>query len=201
MGKFELSIVDIPRRKPLEIDEETDVAEIVSEDCDSGSLKRLRVHGDMSAVAQDFLFQGTVEGVFASPCDRCLEPAEVTESLDVSWLFEPGVEPDPLEALADAHVPDEDDVEALNTDDDDQVRFYEGESIDLGPHAWEELIMTAPSKIYCNDDCKGLCPQCGVNLNETTCECVEEELEESNNSGFSALKDMFPDLPDHASEE
>lgn len=202
MGKFDIAIVDIPRTAPLKIDEVAEIAEIVGEDRESGTLQRIRIRGDMTAVAQDFLFQGSVIGTFAAPCDRCLEPATLDEVVKVTWLFEPGTAPDPMEAFADSDETDEDDeVAGTQTDDDDQIRYYDGEAIHMAPHAWEELIMDAPRKMYCKDDCKGLCPRCGANWNETTCECVEDELNETSNTGFSALKDMFPDLPDHPSEE
>ena len=44
----------------------------------------------------------------------------------------------------------------------------------LGPALREELILRVPDYVVCSESCRGLCPSCGVNLNETTCECVPE---------------------------
>ena len=47
------------------------------------------------------------------------------------------------------------------------------ESIDLGEDIRQEIILSSPTRILCNDDCKGICPQCGVNLNKEECKCKE----------------------------
>ena len=45
------------------------------------------------------------------------------------------------------------------------------ESIDLGEDIRQEIILNSPAKILCSDDCKGICPRCGVNLNKEQCQC------------------------------
>ena len=48
----------------------------------------------------------------------------------------------------------------------------QSEYIDLGEEIRQEIIMSNPSKVLCSKDCKGICPQCGANLNLEKCKCA-----------------------------
>ena len=68
--------------------------------------------------------------------------------------------------------------------------------------AWEELVLFAPSKTLCDEDCAGLCPQCGPNSNTAPRACGgEPPAAEFGNSGFSGLVNLFPDLDPKRSKE
>jgi uncharacterized protein len=56
-------------------------------------------------------------------------------------------------------------------DADVGVSFYKDETIDLGEVMRDEFYLALPMKPLCKDDCKGLCPVCGVNRNRETCAC------------------------------
>jgi len=47
--------------------------------------------------------------------------------------------------------------------------------IDLTQLAREEIILGYPDRLLCREDCKGLCPRCGWNLNESRCACVNDD--------------------------
>ena len=79
--------------------------------------------------------------------------------------------------------------------------LVEGDEIDMTPHIWEEIFISAPSKFLCKDDCAGLCTTCGINLNNETCACSDKSKDIAENSGFEALGDMFPDLKPDKSED
>ena len=61
--------------------------------------------------------------------------------------------------------------------DNGEVRLLEPNAaeIDVGEALREELVLTAPAYVVCSEECRGLCPHCGMNLNETTCECATDE--------------------------
>lgn len=63
---------------------------------------------------------------------------------------------------------------------------YSGNEIDLGPEIAEQLLMEIPVKPLCREDCKGLCPTCGADLNRGACDCGRGTY----NPKFSALKDF-----------
>ena len=56
-------------------------------------------------------------------------------------------------------------------DADIGVSYYKDDQIDLGEMMREQFYLALPMKPLCNDDCKGLCPICGTNLNRGTCDC------------------------------
>jgi uncharacterized protein len=59
-------------------------------------------------------------------------------------------------------------------EDDLSTAFYRDETIDLGDLVREQFYLMVPMKPLCSEACKGLCPQCGTNLNRGTCECRNE---------------------------
>jgi uncharacterized protein len=159
------------------------------------ALKRVEVEGTLSAIDTDLIFRGRVAGDFEEACDRCLEPAKVRVEQEVTWLFSPGAAPEPVRKADE----DEDEDEFDAPLDSERVRYFDGEEVDLAPEVWEEMMLAAPAKYYCRDDCKGLCPSCGKNWNTGACKCAQQE--EVNHSGLAALKDLFPNLPSQAAEE
>ena len=199
MGKAIIPVVSIPRNTPYQVDLTVDEADISLHMEQSDFLSTVHVQGNLTAIQEDYLFQGTLTGCFERSCDRCLAPTTVESSVDVAWIFEPGTRLDPMEEFAQSEETKDD--EDTDLEGSDGVQYYDGVSIDLAPGIAEEILMIAPTKIYCVETCKGLCPQCGGNLNTSTCDCTPEAEIKETNSGFSGLKDMFPDLPSDPLEE
>jgi len=82
-----------------------------------------------------------------------------------------------------------------NSLDEDEVELEErdlisasfsGDEIDLAPEVAEQIALGIPLKPLCSESCKGLCPVCGIDLNNGSCNCVAD----SKQSKFSALKDF-----------
>jgi uncharacterized protein len=76
------------------------------------------------------------------PCMRCLEPAEPKVAVDAREVDQPGGG----EELRSPYV--------------------EGEELDLAAWARDAYALALPAQVVCREDCAGLCPKCGVNLNE-----------------------------------
>ena len=64
----------------------------------------------------------------------------------------------------------------------------ESHTIDLVPLVEQALLLELPLVPLCDDDCRGLCPRCGANLNEGPCQCGDGPTGEDN--PFAALKDF-----------
>lgn len=112
------------------------------------------VHKDTDA----FRVSGRVETRLALECGRCLEPFEidVTAPFDLRYVQEePG-------GLRHEHEVREDDLATV---------YYRGDTLDLEELMREQFQLALPMKPLCREDCKGLCPQCGTNLNTATCDC------------------------------
>lgn len=130
----------------------------VWEGTDAGLAEPLSVDLVARQVGEGVLVRGTMRTSLALECRRCLEPVtwEIDDTVDL--LFEPltgGEEEEELKG----------EVYALPT---------RGTELDLREALRQELLLRVPGHVVCEEACKGLCPQCGANLNETTCECVPE---------------------------
>lgn len=100
---------------------------------------------------------GSLTTILELVCSRCLEPFQlpVDSAFDLRYL--------PQSANTGA----EREVEA----DDLSDAFYRDDAIDLGQLIEEQCYLALPMKPLCTPGCKGLCPQCGTNLNAETCGC------------------------------
>ena len=121
-----------------------------------------------------FHLVGRVKGTLGLPCSRCLEPF----TIDVDAPFDLRYQPH-----AEHHGPGEREVEA----DDMDTAYYENDEIDLGQLIGEQFYLSLPMKPLCKDDCKGLCSNCGTNLNKATCDC-NTQWEDPRLAALRALK-------------
>jgi uncharacterized protein len=101
---------------------------------------------------------GDIESKVELVCARCLEPVveEVHRSFDLFYS------PLPKDAKPE---------EARLKDDDAEIGFYEGEGLFLADVLREQVLLALPMKAICRSDCRGLCPNCGANLNHEECRC------------------------------
>lgn len=129
----------------------------------------LRVELRAQSVGEGILVRGRISTRLVLECRRCLKevPTEVDASVDM--LYEP--------------------LERLEADELGGEVYpippRSGE-LDLGPALREQLLLQVPDFVVCDEACRGLCPQCGADLNETTCSCVPEESE----SPWDALRKL-----------
>jgi uncharacterized protein len=73
-------------------------------------------------------------------------------------------------------------------EDDLATAYFRDDLIDLGQLMREQFVLALPMKPLCLETCKGLCPQCGVNLNQVTCMCTRR-WEDPRLSGLRARPD------------
>ena len=106
---------------------------------------------------------GTFKGYVRVACSRCVEPVRLDIDERVRLTFMP-----PEELPADDAVAEE--GEELAEGDLDTFAF-DGEKVDLEPFLREQIVLAVPFAPLCREDCKGLCAQCGVDLNSGTCAC------------------------------
>lgn len=104
------------------------------------------------------------------PCSRCLEPFAVPVDAAVDTRFVP---PDEF-AKATAETVRSGEIEDDVENHDLGLAEYRDETIDLGEVMKEQFILALPMKPLCQEDCKGLCPVCGINRNRDACECRQD---------------------------
>lgn len=124
-----------------------------------GTIQVVRVQGGL-------FVQGPVESQLRLECVRCLEPFVLPITLELEITFRlPGTSPSPNAPCA----------------------VSDSGWIDLAPPLREQGWIAIPMKPLCHPDCKGLCPQCGVNLNLESCMCVNTKIDPR----MALLKDLL----------
>jgi uncharacterized protein len=119
----------------------------------------LRVRLEAQYAGRDVVVRGELSGKVRLPCRRCL--TEVTAELDeeVAWVFRAGLSQVEAEASEIYTLPER------------------GDELELADPIREQVILAVPQYAICRDDCRGLCPRCGTNLNEEQCDCEPVEMD------------------------
>jgi uncharacterized protein len=105
-----------------------------------------------------FRLEGHLRTELELQCSRCLEPYRFPVDADFDQRYLPA-----SAASSDA--------ESEVQDDDLETSYYSDDQIDLGELIREQFYLALPMKPLCREDCRGLCPHCGTNLNTGTCDC------------------------------
>lgn len=149
---------------PAEIDLESEGAVLTSD-------------ARIEAVVTRHIAQADVEGEIGAEveleCSRCLQP--VAQSLKFPFRV--------------SFVAPENYSEAKETElrgDDLEIAMLESNNVDVAELVREQILLNLPAQIYCAEDCKGLCPQCGANRNLINCQCEEKEIDPR----WAALKNL-----------
>lgn len=183
----------------INIDLTTEEQAIRPEGVAPAGLREVRLSGELSKIDTELYFTGAVSAVLDIQCDRCLGQAHLPLEQSVDWYFERGSGELTAE-LAGIDVTLELTMDDLEDVAGQTVRTYSGDAVDLGPCVWEELVLAMPSKRLCEEACKGICPQCGANLNEGPCKCAVDKKAAGGHPGLAKLKELYPDLPDRVEE-
>ncbi|MDT8421130.1 MAG: DUF177 domain-containing protein [Desulfuromonadales bacterium] len=118
---------------------------------------------------------GTLAVTIQEVCGRCLADLETRITSTFSLTFTPRKEE---ESGGEEEV--ELEAEELG------LIAYEGDAIDLSESLQEQVIISLPISPLCKEDCRGLCAECGTNLNETSCACEKKVF----NNKFAALRKL-----------
>ncbi len=122
------------------------------------------------------LVRGQLRGELNFTCSRCLDAFAAPLAADFDLLLKIGRPPVPSQEV-------ELDSEELDED------FFQGDELDLNALVREQVLLTLPLKPLCREECRGLCRQCGVNLNREPCSCTAPKLY----SSFAALEKLKND--------
>ncbi len=134
------------------------------------TINRLREHIQIT---------GRIEGSIEVVCHRCLK--------DFGYPLKEDVE---IYLVEEDQAPEEEETE-LDLEEL-EYEFFDGEIIDIDQLVAEQIFLALPVKVLCTDDCKGICPSCGANLNDEPCRCEVK----SSGSPFEKLASIKPKLPE-----
>jgi uncharacterized protein len=144
-----------------ELAPETDEIEGVQAATEDGADNILSGPVKMMSTNAGILVKGWFRGEANVSCARCLEPVSVPLEVELEEVYKPTIDM----LTGKTVVPDEED-RALWID--------ERHILDLTEVLRQDVLLALPLNAVCRDDCKGLCPTCGKNLNEETCDCHPE---------------------------
>ena len=128
----------------------------------------------LEAVMEGVLVTGSASVELVGECARCLEPITDESEVEFQELF----------VYEDQREPSE---------EDDEVSTLEGDLVDLEPLLRDAVVLALPFQPLCEDDCPGLCPDCGARLKDDPDHAHEEPID-PRWAGLAALKQ---DQQDH----
>ena len=133
----------------------------------------LKLHGQAELIVEhrgprdfvdDIRLRASYQGRFSQLCARCLDPVEQSLDGDFDLIFRPeGVDAEAGERAI--------------TEDETEIGYYEDSGLLLEDAVREQVLLTLPGRTLCREDCKGLCPHCGINRNLSSCECTEKPID------------------------
>jgi len=122
--------------------------------------------------------EGSIATTVRLDCGRCLQSFEMPIESQFALTYCQG-EPDPEDS-----DPNQEELE-LTTEDIGLI-YYQGDEIDIRTEIQEQVVLAFPLKPLCRQDCRGLCPQCGSDLNAAKCDCNRSP----SGGKFDALKGL-----------
>ena len=112
----------------------------------------VRVSGSVGNHTGVVELSAKAEFVLDMDCDRCAKPIKLALTADVFHTL----------------------VTSLNDEANDELLLINELRFDLDPLVTEDIFLELPSKFLCSEDCKGVCPKCGQDLNTGSCSCSKE---------------------------
>lgn len=123
-----------------------------------GSADLLVEHRDEGSHVNDIRLRAAYHGDFEILCARCVEPVALPLKGEFDLLFRP----EKADAMGGEHA---------ITPEETEIGYYQESGLSLEDVVREQVLLSLPGRTLCKEDCKGLCPRCGQNLNLATCSC------------------------------
>jgi len=163
---MKLTVSEIPE-EGLQLD----INDIVAPEGITAAPLSVTAHLNIIREGRDVIISGSFRTVIETECVRCL--GETKSSLDKEFLviYHPSTE-----MKGDLEL-QKGDLEAS---------FYANDEIDLKEMLEEQVVLHCPINPLCDEQCKGLCAKCGINLNLETCDCMTDETD----NRWNALKNI-----------
>lgn len=124
----------------------------------------IELKGRLDKVEKDVIIRGNLKTGVEITCSRCLAPFH----LPIAVRME-------VEFRIREKDPDEEEVELK--EENIEVYYYTRNEIDLSDAVKDQVLLAIPMKPLCHEDCKGLCKQCGADLNDGPCDCPGEDID------------------------
>jgi uncharacterized protein len=124
----------------------------------TGRADLLVEHRGHKIEVPDIRLRAAYKGDFWLQCARCLEPVPTALEASFDLIFRP--------QSVDAEM-----GERAISPDETEIGYYEESGLRLEDVVREQVLLSLPARTLCREDCKGLCPRCGQDLNGESCTC------------------------------
>lgn len=131
------------------------------------------IRGRIRRKGDEVGLQGRLSATVEAACARCLKPVALPMAAQLSERFVPAVS----WRSEEQHELSEEELD---------LAVFNGEAIELDELVREEILLAIPAQVLCSENCKGLCPVCGLDRNLNSCECEARQID----SRWNALKDL-----------
>lgn len=172
-----LIAVDELRLHPVTIHKRYAVGELLTDDPDVERMGPVQIDGQATVAGDGLRIRGHIKGTIRPFCARCLEPIDTEVDTDLDLLYQPA-----------SDVQSGQEVEIHEADI--ELAFFTGAGIEVEDVAREQMLLAVPMQPLCQVGCRGLCPQCGKNLNQGLCSCPPRPIDDRW-QGLQALKQKF----------
>jgi len=122
------------------------------------------VNGKVRLSGNEVFVNGHIDTRAQVECDRCLKPVELPVNVDFTLEYISGSE---YEASQTAAL----------TEEEMSVSVFDGGAIDVDEIVKEQVLLAVPTRMLCREDCKGICPDCGIDRNTGECDCITNEID------------------------
>ncbi len=129
-------------------------------------LSPIKFKGALTFLENLLELQGQLQCILELTCSRCLSKFPMELDIPVQ------------EKLS---------IQMDTADEDEDIIFLESDILDVTEIMLENIILYLPIKRLCKEDCKGLCQQCGTDLNSSSCNCESDDIDPR----LAKLKDFF----------
>ena len=118
----------------------------------------VKIVGNIVNEGEIFRMQADIKGTMEVRCARCAKPLSREFSVPMSETL----------------VQERDNTDSLH---DEDVVVFSGSELEIDTLVENSIFLNLPIKYLCKEDCKGLCPRCGADLNEGNCGCSQKEID------------------------
>jgi DUF177 domain-containing protein len=136
-------------------------------------VQPVRVAGRIRRKNEEVEVRGKLATRVAFPCGRCLKAVEFPVEVQFNERFTPAV----AWKNEEQHELEPEDL---------NLAVFDGQGVELDDLVKEEIVLAIPAQTLCEESCKGLCPECGNDLNESSCDCAASQID----SRWEKLKDL-----------
>ncbi len=164
-SNLKISIQTLTEKKLFSFEEPARAFPVLAEMAERNTcefLSPVKITLSLYRVNDMYRGEGDVEASIRFQCSRCLEDFAVTIFTEFALNFTPEPDPQAENGIHEEHE--------LNAEEAGLVLFANDE-IDLTEVMQDQVLMAIPIRPLCREDCQGLCPECGTDLNRSSCNC------------------------------